>query len=123
MKLQVKDSSNRGIPYDSPTTDDASPPSPEPFEGLSLEGEVEAMVHTLSELSEGPPDMLMRACMAYMGRCTEIWLQLLRIEPTQRRAKTFRVMQLQKAMDLIEFEFKGASRLIEVARQEVELSR
>jgi hypothetical protein len=90
---------------------------------MSLEGEVENMVSTLSSISGEQPDVIIRTCMGYMGRCTEIWLQLLRIEGTQRRAKTFRVMQLQKAMDLIEFEFRGASRLIEVARQEVDLSR
>jgi hypothetical protein len=112
MKLQVAESPARGYKV-----------SETPQDG-SLDDEVEAMVHTLqSVITDGQPDQVMQTCMAFMGRCTEIWLQLVRAESRDRRAKAFRTMQLQKVMDLIEFEFRGASRLIEVARQEVELSR
>lgn len=97
--------------------------SPVAFDGLSLYEEVEVMVLTIQSVIESSPDVVMTTCMALMARCTEIWINLLRIEPTDRKAKAFRTMQLQKVMDLIDFEFKGASRLIEVARQEVELSR
>lgn len=93
------------------------------FEGDSLEDEIIAMVTTITNLDFSQADVVMTTCMGYMGRCTEIWLQLLRIEGPHRKAKTFRVMHLQKVMDLIEFEYKAASRLIEVRRQEVELSR
>lgn len=91
--------------------------------GVSLEDEVMAMVHAFGQLEDAMPDVIMTTCMAFMARCTEIYLQLLHIEGTNRKAKTFRVTQLQKVMDLIEFQFKGASRLIEVRRQDVELSR
>lgn len=112
MKLEVAESSARG--YKLPQV---------PQDG-SLDDEVEGMVNTLQAvLANGQPDEVMTTCMAFMGRCTEIWLQLVRAEKADRRAKSFRTMQLQKVMDLIEFEFRGASRLIEVARQEVELSR
>jgi hypothetical protein len=93
------------------------------FEGETLEDEVIAMVHAIRDLDYAQADVVMAMCMGYMARCTEIWLQLLRIEGSHRKAKTFRVMHLQKVMDLIEFEYKAASRLIEVRRQEVELSR
>jgi hypothetical protein len=93
------------------------------FEGNNLYGEVEAMVQTIQSVIDSQPDVIMSTCMALMARCTEIWIQLLRVEGENRKAKTFRTMHLQKVMDLIDFEFKGASRLIEVARQEVELSR
>ena len=89
----------------------------------TLYEEVEAMVNTIQEATDETPDVLMRTCMGLMARCTEIWIQLVRLEADNRRAKSFRTMTLQKVMDLIDFEFKGASRLIEVARQEVELSR
>jgi hypothetical protein len=85
--------------------------------------EVEAMVNTIQSVVDAQPDVLMSTCMAFMARCTEIWIQLLRVEATDRKAKSFRTMQLQKVMDLIEFEFRGASRLIEVARQELDLSK
>jgi len=93
------------------------------FEGETLEDEVIAMVTSIQILDLTQADVVMAMCMGYMARCTEIWLQLLRIEGAHRKAKTFRVMYLQKVMDLIEFEYKAASRLIEVRRQEVELSR
>lgn len=88
-----------------------------------MEQEIEAMVHTISSLDFNQADVVMATCMGFMGRCTEMWLQLLKIEGSHRKAKTIRVMQLQKVMDLIEFEYKAASRLIEVRRQEIELSR
>jgi hypothetical protein len=93
------------------------------FDGMNLYEEVEAMIHTIQSVMDAQPDVIMTTCMALMARCTEIWIQLLHVEKTERKAKAFRTMQLQKIMDLIDFEFKGASRLIEVARQEVELSR
>ncbi len=93
------------------------------FEGDSLEDEIIAMVTTITNLEFTQADVVMTTCMGYMGRCTELWLQLLRIEGSHRKSKTLRVMHLQKLMDLIEFEYKAASRLIEVRRQEVELSK
>ncbi len=99
------------------------PVTPAAFDGLTWGDEIEAMVHTLQSLDYNQPDTVMTACMAFMARCTEMWLQLLRVEAQNRRAKSFRTMQLQKVMDLIEFEFRGASRLTEVRRQDVELSR
>ena len=89
----------------------------------TLEDEIMAMVVSLRQLENAMPDVMMSTCMGYMARCTEIHLQIIRVEGSNRRLKTFRVTQLAKVMELIEFEFKGASRLIEVRRQEVELSR
>jgi hypothetical protein len=89
----------------------------------SLEEELDSMVAALKLLDASAPDQIMSICMASMARCTEIYLQLVRIEGVHRKARVFRTTQLQKVMDLLDFEFKGASRLIEVRRQEVELTR
>lgn len=107
---------------------DPSPPSGDQLVAelapdASLEEEMDAMVASLRLLDAAAPDMIMANCMALMARCTEIYLQLVRIEGFHRRARVFRTTQLQPVMDLIDFEFKGASRLIEVRRQEVELSK
>lgn len=91
--------------------------------GASIYDEVEAMVSTIHSVAAESPDQIVKVCMGLMARCTEIWIQLVRIESSDRRAKAFRTMQLQKVMDLIDFEFRAASRLVEVARQEVELSK
>lgn len=92
--------------------------------GASVEDEIDAMIVALRELDPfAAPDIMLGSCMAFQARCTELYVQLVRIEGAHRRAKVFRVTQLQKLMELIEFEFRGASRLIEVRRQEVELSK
>jgi hypothetical protein len=90
-----------------------------------LEDELDAMVESLYEMVKVAvtPDILMASCMAYQARCTEIYLQLIRIEARVRKARQFRTQQLQKVMDLIEFTYRGASRLIEIRRQEIELTR
>jgi len=112
MKLQAKDASGNST---------VAPISK--FDGLSLYEEVEAMISTMQDVVDDTPDIMIKTSMALMARCTEIWIQLLRVETVDRKAKAFRTMQLAKIMELIDFEYKGASRLIEVARQEVELSR
>jgi hypothetical protein len=89
----------------------------------TLEDELDAMVSSVKECDPSAPDVIMSLCMALMARCTEIHLQLVRIEGTHRRARVFRADQLKPVMDLLDFEYKAASRLIEVRRQEVELSR
>ena len=90
----------------------------------TLEDELDAMVETLQDLVETTtPDVLMSTCMSFQARLTEIHLQLVRIEAQNRRAKQFRTSQLQRVMELVEFTFKGASRLIELRRQELELTR
>lgn len=90
-----------------------------------LEQELDAIVRSLQDmLSTGtPPDVLMASCMAYQARLTELHLQLIRIEARVRRARQVRTQQLAKVMDLVEFTYRGASRLIELRRQEIELSR
>lgn len=89
----------------------------------SREQELDAMLDTLLSVMDDTPDVVIRTCMAIMGRCTEIHVGLVRHEIDDRKAKYFRTSQLQKVMELCDFMFKGASRLVEVARQEIDLSR
>ncbi len=89
----------------------------------TLEDEIDAIVDTMKDLSSASPDVMLSTCMALMARLTEIHIGLIRLEPNMRKAKAFRTSQLQKVMDLVEFEFKAASRLVEVRRQEIELSK
>lgn len=81
------------------------------------------MVLALREQDPDRPDIVLTLTMALMARCTEIYLTMVRIEADHPKAKAFRTMQLQKVMDLIEFCSRGASRLIEVRRQDIDLSR
>ena len=90
----------------------------------TVEDEIDAIVASLAMMDAlAEPDLVIQSCMAYMARLTEIHLQLTRIEGKSRKAKVFKTTQLERVMDLVEFEYRGASRLIEVRRQEVDLSR
>ena len=89
----------------------------------NLEQELDVMVQAVQDLDASQPDIVIATCMALMARCTEIYLDLVRLEGEHRKAKFIRTMQLQKVMDLLDFQFKGASRLVEVARQELDTTR
>ena len=89
----------------------------------TIQDEIDAMVEAMKTFDPMQPDVILSTCMAFMARCTEIYLDLVRIENTHRKAKFIRTSQLQKVMDLIDFQFKGASRLIEVRRQELDTTR
>ena len=88
-----------------------------------IEVELDAMVSALTNSVNQTPDQVIALCMGLMARCTEIKVSLVRSSGRDRGAKLFKSQQLQPVMDLIEFEFKAASRLIEVARIDMELSR
>lgn len=89
----------------------------------NIEDELDVMVEAVRELDPARPDMILSTCMALMARCTEIYLNLVRLETQHRKAKFIRTQQLQKVMDLLDFHFRGASRLVEVARQELDMSK
>lgn len=82
------------------------------------------MVATVRRVVEShQPDIIMQTCMVLQARCTELQIELFRIEQLDERAKKIRTMQLRPLMENIDFTFKVASRLVEVARQEMDLSR
>ncbi len=85
--------------------------------------ELEGIVDTLTSLDMAQVGPLLQACMGLMGRCTEMHIELTYMELTDRKAKVLRTLYLKPVMDLIEFLFKGGSRLTEVYRQEMELSK
>lgn len=89
----------------------------------SISDEIDGMVAAVIDLDPSQPDIVISTCMALMARCTELYLELVRVENTYHKARFVRTMQLQKVMDLLDFQFKGASRLVEVARQELDTTR
>ncbi len=88
-----------------------------------IEAELDDMVEAVSNLDPGMPDEIIMVCMAYMARCTEMHLQIIRVEGKDRKLKWLRTAQLQKLMDLLDFTYKAASRLTELRRQDIELSK
>ena len=88
-----------------------------------IQQEIESILETMTSLDMANVGMVLETCMGMMGRCTEMHIDLSRLEMTDRKAKVVRTMYLKPVMDLIEFLFKGGSRMTEVYRQEMELSR
>lgn len=91
--------------------------------GLTPQEELDVMVRVIKRLDPDRPDAVMSTCMAFMARCTEMYLTLRRAEAHDRKAKVVRTMELEKVMELIEFTFRGASRIVEVRRQDTGLAR
>lgn len=87
------------------------------------EMEIQSILETITSLDMANVAMVIEACMGMMGRCTEIWIDLSKREMENRRAKVVRTLYLKPVMDLIEFVFRGGSRLTEVYRQELEMSK
>lgn len=67
------------------------------------------------------PDQIMRECAAYTARLTELEVLLHRVEAQDRQYVKLRTMQVDKWLQQLEFQWKVASRLIEVMRQDLSL--
>ena len=104
-------------------TFESAPVKSKVAEGDTFEDEIASMLSVTSELYLETPDVIIETCMGYMARCTEMKVICLLNEGKDRRLKVFRTQMLQPTMELLEFLFKGSSRLVEVARIESELSR
>lgn len=81
------------------------------------------MVADLRGLTMDAPDEVIMACAGFMGRCTELHIRIVRVEGSNRHLKYIRTQQLVPVMDLIEFMYRAASRVVEIRRQDVELAR
>ncbi len=97
--------------------------APELTQLEEYEQELIAILDTLTSLDMALVGSVLETCMGLMGRCTEMHIELMYMELTDRKAKVLRTLRLKPVMELIEFLFKGGSRLTEVYRQEMELSR
>lgn len=108
-----------------PTPGRAGPSMPvEGFPGGTWADELDYMVARVRYLVlMGDPGELMSECMAYMGRLTEIALDLVRHEDEDRKLKHFRTTEVERVIDFIMVSFRGASRMVELRRQELDSTR
>jgi hypothetical protein len=119
VKLVVgEDSRNHLAPSEESTQGVLSLP-----DNPDLELEIDAMLSDLKEANMDLPDEVIQMCAAYMARCTELHVNIVRIEGRNRHLKWLRTQQLSKVMELIEFTYRAASRIVEIRRQDAELSR
>lgn len=88
-----------------------------------VEGELDAILVTIRDFWCEEPDQVMAHIAAITSRLTELEVLLHRVESRDRRYKQIRTMQVQKILDECDRQFKIASRLVEVRRQDIEALR
>lgn len=85
-----------------------------------VEAELDSILLTIREFWAQEPDMVMSHVAAISSRLTELEVLLHRVESRDRRYKQIRTMQVQKILDECDRQFKIASRLVEVRRQDID---
>lgn len=87
-----------------------------------VEDELDLVLETMRKFYEMEPDMATRMISAMSARVTEICVHLSRLESKREWAQV-RTMQAEKVLAELDRQFKLASRLIEVRRQDLETLR
>jgi len=88
-----------------------------------IQYELDRMAFAIRSFSLKQPDQVMREIAAYSARLTELEVLLHRVESLDRQYTRVRTMQVQKWLEELDRQFKIASRLVEVMRQDIELQR
>jgi hypothetical protein len=88
-----------------------------------LEAEIDQILSIIRGFWEKEPDEVMREISAWSARASELAVHLHRVEGSLRYYKQIRTMQIQPILIELERQFKLASRLIEVRRQDMETIR
>lgn len=88
-----------------------------------IEKELDLIAAAIRRFYQLPPDRVMRECAGYSARLTEMAVLLHRIEGSNRQYTRIRTQQVERFVAELDRQFKTASRLIEVARQDIDLMR
>lgn len=83
--------------------------------------ELDLMTSYVRQFWQMEPDEVMQVVSAYGARCTELAMQLQRVEGYDRQYKSLRTQQVQRLHDELERQFKIHSRMLEVRRQDLSL--
>lgn len=117
MQLTVEESGSGYVNHDA--WKNASTYSP----GSTPEEEVAAILTMLQGIQHTDVGYQIETCMGLMARLTELKVYCLTNEGRDRKLKVLRLTKLTPTIELVDFIFRGASRLVEVKRLEVELSK
>lgn len=88
----------------------------------TIQDELDLMGETIKEFHLMHPDQVLRYCSAYTARLTELCVLLHRAEFDDRRYFRIRTQQVERWLDELDRQFKVASRLVEITRQDIQLS-
>lgn len=86
-----------------------------------IEAELDDIAFALRCFALKQPDQIMRECGAYGARLTELCVLLHRVESQDRQYTRVRTQQVERFLVEIDRQFKIASRLVEVMRQDLSL--
>jgi len=85
-----------------------------------VEDEIDFMLRTVREFWDLEPDQVMQTISALSARSTELSVHLHRLEG-RREWKQIRTMQIERLLAELDRQFKVASRMLEVRRQDIEI--
>lgn len=85
----------------------------------TVEDEIDLMLRTIRTFWELEPDQVMRTTSALSARATEMSVHLHRLEGA-REWRQIRTMQVERVLAELDRQFKTASRLVEIRRQDLE---
>lgn len=88
-----------------------------------IEKELDLIAAAIRVFFRKQPDQVMRECSGYSARLTELAVLLHRVEAGNRQYTRIRTQQVERYLAEIDRQWKTASRLVEVMRQDVDLSR
>lgn len=108
-------------------------PFDEPVEALNdpgtlgdrqtIEKELDLIAAAIRVFYKKQPDQVLRECSGYSARLTELAVLLHRVEASNRQYTRIRTQQVERFLAEIDRQWKTASRLVEVMRQDIDLSR
>lgn len=88
-----------------------------------VEKELDLIIAAIRSFYAKPADMVLRECSAYTARLTELCVLLHRVEGLDRTYTRVRTQQVERFLMELDRQWKTASRLIEVQRQDIEVMR
>lgn len=88
-----------------------------------IERELDIIAAAIRAFARKQPDQIMREVAAYSARLTELAVLLHRVEGSNRQYTRVRTQQVERFLSECDRQFKIASRLVEVMRQDLELMR
>ncbi len=88
----------------------------------AVEDEIDLLLRTVRSFWQFEPDAVAKLIQAMSARCTELCVHLHRLEG-RREWKQVRTQQVERLLAELDRQWKLASRLIEVRRQDIELLR
>lgn len=86
-----------------------------------IQEELDSVARSMRQFHVKHPDQVMKECSAFSARLTELCVLLHRVENVDRRYTKLRTQQVQKFIEEVDRQFRIASRLVEIQRQDLEL--